>query len=123
MSTTLLTTPTLTADLRDHGAPVHNGMCLSMRPWRDAATGRDYVYCGIISNTSLVVQIDVATGRSRSFHLPPGCEGPWGMALTLEGQVLVTTCAGHLVRIDSSSGKVWVTAKPATWLQTIDRGP
>lgn len=108
-------------DLRDHGIAVYNGMCLSMRPWRDAATGRDYVYCGIISTTSLVVQIDVVTGRSRSFHLPPGCEGPWGMAITMEGHVLVTTCGGQLCRIDPRSGKVWITAKPSQWLWTIDR--
>ena len=100
----------LTTNLRDHGIAVHNGACLSMKPWRDSVSGRDYVYCGIISTTSLVVQIDVASGRSRSFHLPPKCEGPWGMAFTLEGHVLVTTVSGQLCRIDPRSGKVWVAA-------------
>ena len=108
--------------LRDHGIAVHNGCCLSMKPWRDAATGRDYVYCGIISTTSLVVQVDVASGRSRSFYLPSGCEGPWGMALTLDGHVLITTVSGQLCRIDPQTGKVWITAKSGQWLFCIDRG-
>ncbi|MCG3146668.1 MAG: hypothetical protein PCFJNLEI_00102 [Verrucomicrobiae bacterium] len=93
-----------------------------MKPWRDPATGRDYVYVGIISTTSLVVQIDVATGRSRSFYLPPPCEGPRGMALTLDGDLLVTSTSGHLCRINPQTGKVWVTATAGKWLWTIDRG-
>jgi len=108
--------------LRDHGIAVHNGCCLSIKPWRDAATGRDYVYCGIISTTSLVVQVDVLTGSSRSFYLPGGCEGPWGMAFTLEGHVLVTSVSGQVCRIDPQTGKSWVTANTGKWLWTIDRG-
>lgn len=109
-------------DLRDHGIAVHNGSCLSMKPWRDAASGRDYIYCGIISTTSLVVQVDVQAGRSRSFYLPAGCEGPWGMSFALDGHVLVTSCGGQLCRIDPQTGKSWVAANTGKWLWTIDRG-
>jgi hypothetical protein len=108
--------------LRDHGIAVYNGGCLSCKPWRDAATGRDYIYCALISTTSLVVQIDVASGRSRSFPLPPGCEAPWGMAFTLEGHVLVPTLSGPLVRIDPTSGKVWITADTGKWLWEVEAG-
>src|SRR5436190_18130988 len=97
-------------NLIDHGIAVHSGAVMSMKPWRDPETGRDYVYVGLISTTSLVVQIDVATGGSRSFYLPKGCEAPRGMSLTLDGHVITTTTSGHVCRIDPKSGKVWITA-------------
>ena len=122
IKTNRITSKQAATDLRDHGVAVHNGACLSMKSWRDPVNGRDYVYCGIISTTSLVVQIDVASGRSRSFYLPPGCEAPWGLAFTLEGQVLVTTLSGQLVRIDPRTGKVWITAETGKWPWSVDRG-
>ena len=96
------TTPpvSIARDLRDHGVAVYNGACMSVNPWRDAATGRDYVYCGINGTPSLIVQVDVLTGRCRSFDLPPGCSGPRGTAFTLEGHLLVACTNGDLVRID-----------------------
>lgn len=109
-------------DLRDHGIAVRSGSCLSIKPWRDAATGRDYVYCGIISTSSLVVQVDVGTGRCRSFRLPKPCEGPWGIECTLDGHLLVTSVSGHLCRIDPRSGKTWITADTGHWLWTVARG-
>lgn len=108
--------------LRDHGIAVRQGSCLCIRPWRDAETGRDYVYAGIISTSSLVVQVDVATGRCRSFRMPPGCEGPWGIEFTLDGHLLVTSTRGQLCRIDPRSGRTWVTATPGHWLWAIERG-
>ena len=101
---------------------MRSGSCLGVRPWRDAETGRDYVYCGIISTSSLIVQVDVASGRCRSFRMPEPCSGPWGLDFTLEGHVLATSCCGRLCRIDPRSGKVWVTANSGHWLWTIDRG-
>lgn len=109
-------------DLRDHGIAVHSGSCLSIVPWRDAQTSRDYVYCGIISTSSLVVQVDVANGRCRYFRLPEPCNGPWGIDFTLDGHLLVTSCCGRLTRIDPQSGKAWITADTGHWLWTIDRG-
>jgi len=109
--------------LIDHGIAVHSGAVMSMKPWRDPETGRDYVYVGLISTTSLVVQIDVATGRSRSFYLPKGCEAPRGMSITLDGHVLATSTSGHVCRIDPKTGKAWITANAGKWLWTSDRGP
>ncbi|MBI2194731.1 MAG: hypothetical protein HYU36_22350 [Planctomycetes bacterium] len=109
-------------DLRDHGIAVYSGSCLSVRAWRDAKTDRDYVYCGITSTSSLVVQVDVATGRCRSFRLPKPCSGPWGIDFTLDGHLLVTSCCGRLCRIDPRKGKVWVTANTGHWLWVINRG-
>ena len=113
---------TRAADLRDHGIAVYSGSMLSIRPWRDAETGRDYVYCGINGTPSLIVQVDVANGRCRTFRLPEPCSGPWGIDFALDGHLLVTSCCGRLCRIDPRSGKVWITANPGHWLWTIDRG-
>lgn len=109
-------------DLRNHGIAVHNGSCLSLRAWRDAENGRDYIYAGITSTSSLVVQVDVATGRCRQFRLPEPCGGPWGIDFTLEGHLLVTSVSGHLARIDPRNGKTWITANPGQWLWHVDRG-
>ena len=109
-------------DLRDHGIAVYSGSSLCARPWRDAETGRDYVYVGIISTSSLVVQVDVANGRCRSFRLPEPCNGPWGIDFTLDGHLLVTSCCGRLTRIDPRNGKAWITANTGHWLWTIGRG-
>ena len=46
--------------LRDHGIAVRQGVCFNYQPWRDAATGRDYVYASLIGNPSMIVQLDVA---------------------------------------------------------------
>jgi len=109
-------------DLRDHGTAVYSGSMLSLRAWRDADTGRDYVYCGINSTPSLIVQVDVANGRCRTFRLPEPCSGPWGIDFTLDGHLLVTSCCGRLCRIDPRSGKVWITADARHWLWVINRG-
>ena len=66
MTTTKLNTA---LDLRDHGVAVYNGYCRSLKPWRDPASGRDYIYAGIFTTPALVVQLDVATGRCRQFTL------------------------------------------------------
>ena len=110
------------ASLRDHGIAVRNGSCRSFKTWRDAATGRDYVYCGILSTTSLVVQVDVATGRCRSFPMAPPSGGPFGMEITLEGHVLVTSTCGRLCRIDPKTGRSWIVANTGKWLWRIERG-
>src|SRR5579862_4336969 len=106
-------------DLQDHGIAVYNGACRAMTTWRDAETGRDYVYGAILSTTSLVVQIDVASGESKSFYLPPPAGGPFGMTMTLEGHVLVTSAGGELCRIDPKTGRSWITAKTGKWLWTV----
>lgn len=110
-------------DLRNHGIAVRNGSCLSIRTHRDAESGRDYIYCGIISTSSLVVQVDAESGVCRSFRLPPPCMGPWGIAFTLEGHLLVTSTCGRLCRIDPRSGRAWVTANTGHWLWCVTRGP
>ena len=112
----------IATDLRDHGIAVYSGACMSLKPWRDAATGRDYVYCGINSTPALVVQVDVGTGRCRTFELPRECSGPRGMAITLDGQVLVSSVCGRVVRIDPRTGKVWVTATSGKWNWSMTRG-
>jgi streptogramin lyase len=109
-------------DLRNHGVAVKNGSCLSVRAWRDPESGRDYIYCGITSTSSLVVQVDVKTGRCRDFRLPSPCGGPWGIDFTLDGDLLVTSTSGHLARINPRTGKTWITADCGHWLWTIDRG-
>ncbi len=108
--------------LRDHGVALHKGVCFSYKPWRDAETGRDYVYAGIIGTSSLVVQLDVVTGRCRAFHMPPSCSGPWGMTFTLEGHVLVTSTSGQLCRLDPRTGEFRITANTGHWNWSIDRG-
>ncbi|MCX5661618.1 MAG: hypothetical protein NTW19_18225 [Planctomycetota bacterium] len=108
-------------DLRDHGIAVHKGSTLCVKPWRDAATGKDYVYVGITTFPGLVVQVHVQTGRCRQFNLGQGGVGPWGMAFTLNGEVLVTGTDGCLYRIDPRKGEVVVVAKLKQWLWTIDR--
>ena len=110
------------ANLCDHGIAVYSGACSSVNPWRDAATGRDYVYCGINSTPSLIVQVDVATGRCRSFNLPPECSGPRGVAFTLEGHVLVSSVCGRVLRIDPQTGKVSGTANTGKLNWTMTRG-
>ncbi len=119
-----MVTSTLTraSDLRNHGIAVRSGSCLAIKPWRDSDSGRDYIYAGLISTSSLVVQVDVKSGRCRQFRLPEPCSGPWGIDFTLDGQLLVTSTSGHLARIDPRSGKSWITANPGFWLWTIDRG-
>ena len=111
----------LATDLRDHGVAVQNGYCRSLKPWRDAATGRDYIYAGIFTAPSLIVQLDVATGRCRQFKMPPECYGPWGLECTLEGHVLATSCNGELCRIDPQTGKLWITARIGQWIWDITR--
>lgn len=108
-------------DLRDHGVAVYNGTARSCKPWRDPATGRDYIYCGIFTTPGLVVQLDVATGQCRQFRLPAGCTAPWSMAFTMEGHILVTSCDGQLLRIDPAAGKVWTTANIGHWTWDITR--
>ena len=109
--------------LINHGTAVYNGHCRSFRTWRDAETGRDYVYCGILSTTSLVVQIDVATGKSKSFPMAPPSGGPFGMEITLEGHVLVTSTGGQLCRIDPKTGRSWIVADTkGHWMWRIERG-
>jgi len=109
-------------NLQDHGVAVYNGYCRSAKPWRDPKTGRDYIYCGIFTTPSLVVQLDVATGRCRQFPMPPQCSGPWGLEFTMEGHVLITSCDGSLCRLDPQTGKMWVTAKAGHWIWDIARG-
>lgn len=109
--------------LINHGIAVYNGHCRSFKTWRDAETGRDYVYCGILSTTSLVVQVDVATGKSKSFYMPPPTGGPFGMEVTLEGHLLVTSTCGRLARIDPKTGKSWIVANTnGNWIWRIERG-
>jgi len=114
--------PARADDLRNHGIAVNNGSCLSLKTWRDPETGRDYVYAGIISTPSLVVQVDVATGQCRDFRMPSACGGPWGIDFTPEGQLLVTSVSGHLCRLDPRTGDFRITATPGQWLWTIARG-
>ena len=113
----------LTTALRDHGIAVYNGHCRSFKAWRDAETGRDYVYCGILSTTSVVVQVDVATGKSKYFNMAPPSGGPFGMEITLEGHVLATSTGGQLCRIDPKTGKSWIVADTkGHWIWRIERG-
>ena len=112
----------LATDLQDHGVPIHSGSVMSSRTHRDPTTGKDYVYIGLNCSPSLLIQIDVVTGKSRQFDLPDQCSGPWGMAFTLDGDVLVTSVDGSLIRIDPRTGKLRVVAKFPAWLWTIDRG-
>ena len=92
-------------------------------PWRDPVTGKDYVYVGVFSTPSVVVQLDVQTGRCRHFSLPAPCYAPWSLAFTLDGHVLVTSVCGRLCRIDPQTGKVWVTANTGHWVWSITHGP
>ncbi|MCG3146669.1 MAG: hypothetical protein PCFJNLEI_00103 [Verrucomicrobiae bacterium] len=109
-------------NLQDHGVAVYNGYCRSYKAWRDHMTGRDYVYAGIFGTPSLIVQLDVVTGRCRQFALPKGCYGPWGLEFTVEGHVLATSCEGKLCRLNPRTGKLWVTAKTDQWLWDITHG-
>ena len=108
-------------DLRDHGIAVYSGACSSVNPWRDAATGRDYVYCGINGTPSLIVQVDVATGRCRTFNLPEGFSGP-RVAFTLAGDVLATGPCGRVVHINPQTGEFRVAAKTGKFNWTMTRG-
>ncbi|MFZ4397152.1 MAG: hypothetical protein ACOYOU_16175, partial [Kiritimatiellia bacterium] len=108
-------------DLRDHGVAVYNGCCRSLKVWREPATGRDYIYGGIFTTPSLIVQLDVATGRCRHFRMPKGCYGPWGLECTMEGHILATSCNGHLCRLDPRTGKVRVAARLGQWIWDIAR--
>ncbi len=110
------------SDLQDHGIAVYNGACHSMKAWRDAETGRDYVYSFINSALSVVVQIDVETGESKTIPLPAGCAGPRGTAFTLEGHILVASTCGRIARVDPKAGKSWIVADAGKWLWTMDRG-
>ncbi len=110
------------SDIRDHGIAVKKGVCFSLVTARDAETGRDYVYAGLIGFPSMVVQLDVATGKCRAYEMPAPTGGPWGMAVTLEGHVLVTSTCGRIARLDPKSGKFWVTANAGHWLWSITRG-
>ena len=111
--------PAGASDLRDHGIAVRNGSCRSARFWRDPKTGKDYVYVGVFSTPSVVVQLDVTTGRCRQFTLPAPCYAPWSLAFTLEGHVLVTSVCGRICRIDPRTGRVWVTANTGQWVWAI----
>lgn len=108
-------------DLCDHGIAVYNGSMRCVMPWRDARTGRDYIYASIFATPALVVQLDPTTGRCRDFRLPAPCSGPWSMAFTMEGHLLVTSCCGRICRIDPVSGKVWVAANTGQWAWHIER--
>ena len=107
--------------LRNHGIAVYNGMCVSVKPWRDPRTGRDYIYCGINATPALIVQVDAVTGRCRSFRLPPGCSGP-KLAFTLEGQLLAVSACGRVVRMDPRIGKVGVVANTQKLNWALTRG-
>lgn len=110
-------------DLRTHGIAVHKGSALSLRATRDPVDGKDYVYIGITTFPGLVVQIDVKSGKSRQFNLSNGGGvGPWGMAVALDGCLLVTGTNGMLYRINPREGSVREIHKFKQWLWTIDRG-
>ena len=108
-------------DLRDHGVAVYNGWCRAFKPWRNPKTGRDYIYCGIFTTPALIVRLDVANGRCRTWRMPPECYWPWGVEVTDEGHVLASSSPGKLCRLDPKTGKIWVTADFGMWTWSINR--
>ncbi|MEI8063581.1 MAG: hypothetical protein WCH84_05915 [Verrucomicrobiota bacterium] len=111
-------------DLQDHGVAVRRGSIMSLITTRHPQTGRDLVYVGFnTGGSSLIVQVDVASGKCRQFNNAPGCSAPWGLIAAPDGRVIVTSTGGQISVLDPKRNTFRRVAQAQTWFWHITAGP